>query len=76
GPIGASSTPSRFRHFAMVFGFTPYFRLSAAVEAADRCIAARTACVRHWPQTNRTDGGSMPHRGASVQSLAHSVSVA
>jgi len=45
GPIGASSTVSRLRHFATVFGLIPYRRLSSAIEACDRCIAARTACV-------------------------------
>ena len=45
GPIGASSTVSRLRHFATVFGLIPYRRLNSAIEACDRCIAARTACV-------------------------------
>jgi hypothetical protein len=45
GPIGASSTVSRLRHFATVFGLIPYRRLSSAIEACDRCIATRTACV-------------------------------
>jgi len=43
GPIGRSSTPVRLRHFATVFGLTPYRSLSASSEAFDRCIAARMA---------------------------------
>ncbi|CDG39710.1 hypothetical protein ASAP_1665 [Asaia bogorensis] len=33
------------RHFATVFGLILNSSLSAASEACDRCIAARTACV-------------------------------
>jgi hypothetical protein len=55
GPIGASTTKSRFRHFATVFALRPCRALSTAIEAFDRCIAALTACVvvalpcRTWP---------------------------
>jgi hypothetical protein len=44
-PVLRSSTVSRLRHFATVFGLMPSSRLSAAVEACDRCIAARMAYV-------------------------------
>ena len=36
---------SVFFHFAIVFGFTPYFELNAPTEAFDHCSTARTACV-------------------------------
>ncbi len=45
GPVLRSSTVARLRHFATVFGLIPYRRLSSAIEACDRYIAARTACV-------------------------------
>jgi hypothetical protein len=46
-----SSTVSRFRHFATVFGLIPSSRLNCAGEACDRCTAALTACPRHGART-------------------------
>ena len=45
GPIGASSTKSRFFHFATVLGSRPWRSASSLAVAFDRCIAALTACV-------------------------------
>ena len=42
-PIGMSSTNLRLRHLRTVFGFRRYCAASAATQAFDRCIAARTA---------------------------------
>lgn len=44
-PVPRCSTVSRFRHLATVLGSRPNARFSAAVEACDRCIAVRMACV-------------------------------
>ena len=44
-PIGMSSTNLRLRHLRTVFGFRRYCAASAATQAFDRCIAARTACL-------------------------------
>jgi hypothetical protein len=68
GPIGASFTPSRFRQFATVSGFTPCFRLSAEIGAVDRRVAARTARVvvalpwSAWPRKPPShDGRKLRH---------------
>lgn len=45
GPVFKSLTVAHFRHFATVFGFIPYLRLSVASGACDSCIAAPMACV-------------------------------
>lgn len=44
-PIGMSSTNLRLRHLRTVFGFRRYCAASAATQAFDRCIAARTVCL-------------------------------
>jgi hypothetical protein len=43
GPVLGSSTVSRLRHFATILGLIPSSRISAAVEACVRSIAARMA---------------------------------
>jgi hypothetical protein len=45
GPIGASLTKARLRHFATVFWFNPYRAAKSLSGAFDRCIAARMAYV-------------------------------
>jgi hypothetical protein len=45
GPVLRSPIVSRLRYLATVLTFIPSPRLSAAVIACDRCIAALTACV-------------------------------
>ena len=44
-PIGMSSTNLRLHHLRTVFGFRRYCAASAATQAFDRCIAARTVCL-------------------------------
>ena len=45
GPIAASCTNARLRHFTTVLGFSPCCAASFLNEAFDRCSAALTACV-------------------------------
>ena len=44
-PIGMSSTNLRLHHLRTIFGFRRYCAASAATQAFDRCIAARTVCL-------------------------------
>jgi hypothetical protein len=58
---------SRFFHFATVFGLTPWRALSTEIEAFDRRIAARTACVvaalprSSWPIVPPCREGTILH---------------
>ncbi len=71
GPVFISSTVTRFRHFATVFGLMPSSRLSCASEACDHSGQPSNQW-RADPHYCCSDG--VRGRGAPVTNLSHSAS--